>query len=150
MIPYVIELKSSSLIEHFEDNIYSYVEKLEDIYDKIKDFILNIIEMYENEIFISLKYKDLDWEKFCCIVNSKPYDCSLFFSIMYFEIRDKYWKKLDIEDIWIERIFIKLIKQKFNLKINYSNSITKCFDKVNNYKYKKCLKQTNINLTIEL
>jgi len=152
MFPFIITWTSKDLIENDYKNYYGYVNEINDIIGKLNDLIINILKLLECKIKNSLYYGDLNWSKFCEIVNNQPYNYSIFFDIKYFNIGDNKWYNYEIDDIDLEKNFIKTIGVLFNKKITYSTDIINKFDKVNIIKNKKILNQQNIKeiLTVDL
>ncbi len=153
MYPFIIHWLNQNLIEYKNHCDYDYVNEIDDIKKILFEKIEEIIHLFEKEIKFSINVKELDWERFCLIVNSEPYDNSIFFEIIYFDIKSKKWINYKIEDYEIEQQFIFLIKKIFNTKINFSNSFTNSINKINIKKSKKIYltdEQIKKNLTIEL
>lgn len=152
MYPFIIIWSSKSLIEHYDDNYYGYVEELESIDKILIDFIDEIIKSYKDKIENSIYfYEDFNWTNFCEIVNNEPYNDSIFFKIKYFNIQSKKWVDYQIDNGYLERKFILLIKKISDKKINLSQNRTNNIDKINIKKNIKILEQKNIKeiLTIE-
>lgn len=104
-IPFVIIWKNNDLFEYFGDNFYSCVNKLNDIDDVLYEILKKIIQLYKKELNHSIYSKELNWNKFCEIINNEPYNDNIFFDINYFDIKKK-WNKYDVD---FEQIFNKLI-----------------------------------------
>ena len=152
MYPFVVIWTSNDLILNEYSNYYGYVNNLDDIISKFNNLIIDIIKLYEHRIKNSIFYGDLNWNKFCSIVNNQSYDDSVFFDIKYFNIQDLKWYHFEIDDIDLEKNFIKSIRELFNTKITFSSNIIDKLDTFNNKKNKKILNQKNIKqiLTIDL
>lgn len=150
MYPFVIVWKSKDLIDNDFKNYFGHMNQINDISEKLDDFIIELIELYEYKIKNSLYYGDLCWNKFCEIVNNKPYDDSIFFDIKYFDVIDKKWHDYDVNNIGIDldKNFINLINKLFNHEISLDVNTTNKIDKIDN----DVLDQKNIKqiLTLDL
>jgi len=152
MYPYVIIITSKELEEHYEGNLYDYVNDISNIDKQIYKFIEEIINLYTNKLKYEIEENTLNWNRFCEAVNAQPYDDSLFFNIKYFDYKTKQWINYDIEEIELELKFIKIIKKIFDSKPKLSTNVVKCIDNVNNRKIKS-YKNNNVSksaLIIEL
>lgn len=152
MYPFVIVWKSKNLIENDYENYYGFADELNDIVNQLNDLTIDIIKSNEEKIKNLIYDDNLNWNKFCEIINNEPYNDSVFFDIKYFDIGVNKWYNLDIDDIDLEKNFIKSIDKIFNQKISLSIDITNKIDKVNNHKNKNILNQKNIKqiLTLDL
>lgn len=152
MFPYVIILTSRELEEHYEGNLYGYVSDVANILKQICEFIEEIINLYDNELKYDIEENTLDWSRFCEAVNAQPYDDSIFFNVKYFDYKTRLWNDYDMDEIELERKFIKIIKNKYGRKIKLSANVVECIDKANSSKIKSYF-NNNISksvLTIEL
>lgn len=99
--PYKISWSTKSLKESHEYDSYGYVKNLIEIKNIIYKYVDEYIHEHENRIKDEIEDYDNTIpiiNRFFEMVNSEPYNDSIFLSIRYFDCATKSWHNYDINE----------------------------------------------------
>ncbi len=110
MLPYVIIMNNRKLID-CEEPIFDVAKTISELKKIIIKYINEEIENNKDDIQYELNNTgEISFEEFVQIINGDAYDNSFYYSLKYFDSKQKIWIDYDVESI-ASKHFNNYIKQ---------------------------------------
>jgi len=111
MFPFIINWSNKELSEIHDDETYGYVDIVEELYNLQCKWIDYYMDTYIKRIKWLIEDGEIiTIDTLCEMVNGKPYETQMFFTIKYFDTSIKCWKNYEVDEKEINSYFLCRLK----------------------------------------